>query len=357
MKGLILAGGTGTRLRPITHTANKHLIPIANKPTLLYGIEAMREAGINEIGIILGTNDPEAVKNYIEDGSKFGVKVTYIFQGEPKGIAHAVYCAKDFIGNDSFVTYLGDNILRDGIKYLINDFKKSDSDSHISLCSVKNPQRFGVAELDENGKIKKLVEKPKKPKSDLALVGVYIFKPVIFEIIEKLKPSDRGELEITEAIDQLIKRKFDVRSSIINGWWKDTGKPEDILEVNKLILDNIKSSRKGEIEEGAKIHGRVKIGEKTLIHKGALIKGPVIIGKNCIIGPGTYIGPYTSIGDNTEIYDCEIEDSVIIGDTKIKSKKRIVDSLIGKNSEIYESSGMMPKGHRFLIGENSRICI
>jgi len=354
MKGLILAGGTGTRLRPLTYTANKHLIPIANKPILFYGIEALRDAGIKDIGIVLGTNDPEAVKRAVEDGSELGVNVTYIFQGEPKGIAHAVYCAKDFIGEDNFLLYLGDNMLKYGVKNLVEDFEKTKPDASIYLCKVKTPERFGLVELDENGKIKRLLEKPKHPKSDLALIGVYLFKPSIFKVIETLKPSGRGELEITEAIDKIVQSKKNVTHHIVTGWWKDTGKPEDILEANRLVLDDIKPVNKGKTEENVSIHGRVSIDEGVIIRKGSVIKGPVAIGKNCEIGPDTYIGPYTSIGDNTRIRNGEIEDSIILGESEIDCKKKIVGSLIGKNSTI-KSYDKLPHGNRLIIGENTTL--
>ncbi|UCD07882.1 MAG: glucose-1-phosphate thymidylyltransferase [Candidatus Aenigmatarchaeota archaeon] len=354
MKGLILAGGTGTRLRPLTYTANKHLIPIANKPILFYGIEALRDAGIKDIGIVLGTNDPEAVKIAVEDGSKFGIRVTYIFQGEPKGIAHAVYCAKDFIREDDFLLYLGDNMLKRGVKNLVEDFEKTKPDASIYLCKVKNPEMFGLVELDESGKIRKLVEKPKHPKSDLALIGVYLFKPSIFKVIKTLKPSGRGELEITEAIDNLVKSKKNVKYRIVTGWWKDTGKPEDILEANRLVLDDIKPTNKGKIDEEVNMHGRVFIDKGTVIKEGSTIKGPVTIGKNCEIGPNTYIGPYTSIGNNTTIRNSEIEDSIILGDSNINCKKKIVGSLIGRHS-IIKSYDKLPHGNRFIIGENTTL--
>lgn len=354
MKGLILAGGTGSRLRPLTYTANKHLIPIANKPILFYGIEALRDAGINDIGIILGTNDPDAVKKAVGDGSGMGVKVTYIFQGEPKGIAHAIYCAKDFIADEDFLVYLGDNILKDGIKDLVEEFNKKKPNASIYLCKVRNPERFGLAELDTKGRIKRLVEKPKKPKSDLALIGVYLFRPLIFNVIETLKPSSRNELEITEAIDRLIQSEKNVIYNLVSGWWKDTGKAEDILDANRLVLDEIDSENRGKIEDGAAVHGRVFIDEGTVIRKGSVIKGPVVIGKNCEIGPHTYIGPFTSIGDNSTIKNTEVEDSIILGETMIDCKRKIVGSLIGKNSTI-RSYEKLPVGNRFIIGENTTI--
>lgn len=354
MKGLVLAGGTGSRLRPITYTANKHLIPIANKPMLYYVIENLKSVGITDIGVILGNNDPESVKKYLGDGSKLGVKITYIFQGEPKGIAHAVYCAKDFTADEPFIVHLGDNLLKNGVRGLLDDFNNGEFDSVVAVCPVKNPERFGVAEIDENGKVLKLVEKPKTPKSNLALVGVYIFKPVIYDVIKSLKPSWRDELEITEAVDSVLQSGKSLSIHIIKGWWKDTGKPEDILEANRLVLEDLNSENNGVVEDSASITGRVSIGENTVIKLGTVIKGPVVIGKNCVIGPNTYVGPYTSIGDNTIIEEGDIEDSIIIGNTKIKVKEKIVDSIIGENCEIVESE-KLPKGNRFVVGESSKI--
>ena len=356
MKGLILAGGRGTRLRPLTYTGNKHLIPIANKPILYYAIQTLKDAGINDIGIILGNNDPDAVKKIFGDGSELGVKITYIMQGEPRGIAHAVYCAKKFVSNDDFIVYLGDNLLRTNMKNIIDLFNKETSEALITIIKVKNPKEFGVVEIDKTGKIIRLVEKSDKFVSDIALAGVYILKPGIFDIIEKIKPSARGELEITDAIDNLVQKKMPVSMYMLKEWWKDTGKPEDILHANKLVLDEMVAENKGKIEDGVRIHGRVSICEGTIIKKGTVIKGPVSIGKNCIIGPESYIGPYTSIGDNTTIENGEIEDSIVIGDCKIKSRQKIVDSLIGKNCEIMVTNAL-PKGSRMIIGENSRLFI
>ncbi len=354
MKGLILAGGTGSRLRPITYTSNKHLIPIANRPMLYYVVENLRSAGISEIGVILGNNDPESVKKYLGDGSKFNVKITYIFQGEPRGIAHAVYCAKDFTKDSPFIVHLGDNLLKNGILGLIEDFNKTKPESVVAVCPVKNPERFGVAEIDKNGKILKFVEKPKNPTSNLALVGVYIFRPTIYDVINRLKPSWRNELEITEAIDSVLQEGKVIKIHIIKGWWKDTGKPEDILEANRLVLEDMKPENDGKIENDTEINGRVSIGENSIIKTGTVIKGPVAIGKNCNIGPNTYIGPYTAVGDNTIIEEGNIEDSIIIGNTIIKVKEKIVDSIIGENCEVIETS-KLPKGHRFIIGQSSRI--
>jgi glucose-1-phosphate thymidylyltransferase len=351
MKGLILSGGHGTRLRPLTHTGPKQLIPIANKPVLFYAIEDLKEAGVTDIGLILGTNMPEMVKEAVGDGSKFGVNITYIMQGEPKGLAHAVAVAQEFVAEESFIMYLGDNILKSGIKEFVEGFEESDYQARILLQQVDNPRQFGVAELNPEGHVIHLVEKPKKPKSDLALVGIYLFKSSIFGAIKNIKPSWRGELEITDAIQELLNSKKKVDSHIVRGWWKDTGKPEDVLDANHLILDVLESCNEGEIEEGAKIKGRVVLGKNTLVKKGSVIRGPVIIGKNCVIN--AYIGPYTAVGDNTIITGGEIESSIVVGHAVIECNERIVDSLIGNHSRIVSLENRLPRGRRFVIGENS----
>lgn len=351
MKGLILSGGHGTRLRPLTHTGPKQLIPVANKPVLFYAIEDLKEAGVTDIGLILGTNMPEKVRDAVGDGSKFGVNISYIIQGEPKGLAHAVSVAEDFVGEEPFVMYLGDNILKSGITEFVEGFEESDYQARILLQRVENPQQFGVAELNQEGHVVHLVEKPEEPKSDLALVGIYLFKSSIFEAIKNIKPSWRGELEITDAIQELLDTEKKVDSHIVKGWWKDTGKPEDILDANHLILDVLESSYKGEIEEGAKISGRVAIGKGTLVKSGSVVRGPVIIGENCVID--AYIGPYTAVGDNTKITGGEIESSIIMGDALIECNERIVESLIGHHSRIVSLEDRLPKGRRFVIGENS----
>ncbi|MHA1297853.1 MAG: glucose-1-phosphate thymidylyltransferase [Candidatus Helarchaeota archaeon] len=357
MKALILSGGTGTRLRPFTHTSAKQLLPVANKPILFYVLEDIKECGIIDVGIIVGHTKNE-VKNAVGDGSKFGLKVTYIEQDRPAGLAHCVKIAKDFLKNDKFVMYLGDNILKDGIKELYDEYINSNYDALISLCHVPNPQQFGVAEMEGN-KVIRLVEKPKEPKSDLALVGVYFFNSKIFEAVDKLKPSWRNELEITEAIQDLIDTKHLVHAKIVTGWWKDTGTAQDILEVNHLILKDLKESDiKGTIENDVKIIGNVVIGKNSVVKKGCMIRGPVTIGDDCIVGPSTYIGPYTSIGDKSTIIGGEIESSIIIGEVYINCGKRIVDSLIGRNSKIQSTKKQLPEsGHKLIIGENCMISL
>lgn len=354
MKGLVLTGGFGTRLRPITYTSQKQLIPIANKPIIFYAIEDLVEAGITEIGIIFGPNK-EQVMDTIGNGERWNVTITYIEQDYPRGLAHAVMIAEDFIKDDSFVMYLGDNLLKEGITTFVNDFEKADCEASILLTHVKNPHLFGVAVLDEKGNIVKLIEKPKEPPSDLALVGIYAFKKTIFKAVNSIKPSWRNELEITDAIQWLMDNNYTVNASITKDWWKDTGKPEDILEANHLILDSISKKIEGKIEEDVQLRGRIKVEKGTILKNGTVIRGPCIIGKNCHIGPNTYIGPYTAVGDNVTIVNTEVESSIIMDDTQISDSKRILDSLIGKGCEITASKTAVPKGHTFILGDHSHI--
>lgn len=354
MKGLVLTGGFGTRLRPITYTSQKQLIPIANKPIVFYAIEDLVEAGITEIGIIYGPNK-EQVMNTIGNGERWGVTITYIEQDYPRGLAHAVLIAKKFINDDPFVMYLGDNLLKEGIKDFVKDFENADCEASILLTHVKNPHLFGVAALDEQGNIAKLIEKPEEPPSDLALVGIYAFKKAIFKAVDSIEPSWRDELEITDAIQWLMDNDYTVNASITKDWWKDTGKPEDILEANHLILDSILKKIEGEIEEDVQMRGRIQVGKGTLIKRETIIRGPCIIGENCQIGPNTYIGPYTSIGDNVIIMNTEVESSIVMDETKIVDGKRIFDSLIGKGCEITASKTAVPKGYTLILGDNSQI--
>jgi glucose-1-phosphate thymidylyltransferase len=354
MKGLLLAGGHGTRLRPLTHTGNKHMLPVANKPILFYGIESLRDAGIRKIGIVLGPIK-EGVVEAVGDGSRFGVEVTYIDQPESKGLAHALMIAEEFIKDDPFVMYLGDNLLKNGIKYLVEEFRKSKDDAMIVLTEVEDPQRYGIAEV-KNGKLVKTVEKPKEPKSNLAVTGIYMFTQPIFGIVKKLKPSWRNELEITDAIQGLLDQGYEVGYRMVEGWWKDTGKPEDLLEANELVLSEIKPVNHGIVEQSANIVGNVAIAKGSTIQKDTTIRGPAIIGENCKIGPGSYIGPYTSIGDNVTIIGGEIENSIIMDGTTINCDNRIVDSLIGRNSRIM-SNVAKPSGSRFVIGDSTYIVI
>ncbi len=354
MKGVVLTGGHGTRLRPLTHTGPKQLLPLANKPNVLYCIEDLRAAGIKDIGIILGDNMPEKIRELLGDGSRYGVRFTYIVQGAPKGIAHAIGCARAFVKDEPFCVYLGDNVLTGGIAHMVEDFEKDRPDAGIALCKVDHPERFGVAELDGQGNVLNLVEKPKAPKSDLALVGIYLLRPSIFPIIADLKPSWRNELEITDALDNLRKTGKTVKAYLVKGWWKDTGRPEDILEANHLLLETVEPHNDGTVEEGAQVVGRVRIEKGATVKKGSVIRGPAVIGKDCVIGPDTYVGPYTSIGDGSRLVGADIEASIVIGDAVIECRSKIVNSVIGRAATIKNADGL-PKGHRLIVGENSTL--
>lgn len=354
MKGVILHGGFGTKLRPLTHTGPKQLIPIANKPNSQYVLEDLKSSDITEIAMVLGSIFPEKVKEYYGDGKRFGVKIQYIQQNEPKGIAHAVSLCRGYVKDQPFIVYLGDNLLKGGISMFVNMFKSSDYDAMVLLCQVKNPERFGVAEIDEKGKLVRLIEKPKKPSSNYALTGIYFFKPIIFKMIEKLKPSGRGELEITDAIQLLLEKAHNVGYQIVQGWWKDTGTPEDILEANRLVLDELKPETGGKIENHASVQGRVSTAKGSTIKDGALVRGPAVIGQNTIIKPKVYIGPYTSIGNNCSIKKGEIENSIIMDNCSIEVEERITDSIIGPHSEITTNKSK-PHGKKFILGE--RTCI
>jgi len=352
MKGIILHGGHGTRLRPLTHTGPKQLLPISNKPMSQYALEDIRDAGITEIAIIIGSVYSEKVKEFYGDGSKFGVRISYIYQDAPKGISHAIRLCKDFIGQDKFVVYLGDNVLRTGLKEFTKKFLSSDVDAMILLCAVNNPSRFGIADIDGN-KITKIVEKPKNPKSNLAVIGVYFLSPKIFDIIDKLKPSWRGELEITDALQIMIDDGLNLSFDTVTGWWKDTGTPEDILHANKLILDSIGTENQFVLNKDSEVKGNIVIGKNTTITRDSFIKGPAIIGENCTIGPASRIGPYVSIGNNSTIQNCDIENSIVMDNCKIKVKIHIIDSIIAHGSEIGDS--IEPKKYQFLLGERSKL--
>lgn len=358
MRGILLHGGFGTRLRPLTHTGPKQLIQVAGKPISQWCLEDLKDSGVRDIAIILGELSPGRVVEYYGDGSRLGIKLTYIYQGYPYGLAHAVYIAKDFVGDEPFVVYLGDNILAEGIKEYVKKFEESNADAMILLTQVKDPRKFGVAEFDENKRLKRLIEKPKIPPSNYALVGIYFFRPPhIFHAIETLKPSWRGELEITDAIQRLLDWGLKVNYAIVKDWWKDTGTPRDILEANRLLLDYKFHAEKinGKVEEGARVEGRVYIAENAIVKKGSLIRGPAYIGEKTIIGPNTYIGPYTSIGNNCILENIEVENSVIMDNVVIKGLgERIVDSLIGSNVKITHID-KRPRGLRFIVGENTVI--
>lgn len=350
MKGLILAGGKGTRLRPITHTSAKQLVPIANKPVLFYGLEALVDAGIKDIGFVVG-DTREEIKKAIGDGSAWGIRPTFIEQEKPLGLAHAVKIARDFIKDDPFVMYLGDNLILSGINEFVKQFEDSTPDAQILLVRVPSPQQFGVAEIDGD-KVINLVEKPKKPKSDLALVGIYMFNANIFKAIDTLKPSARGELEITDAIQYLINEKFNVNHAVIKGWWKDTGKLEDMLEANRIILESKKELWNGFFDKKSRLEGTVILEDGSKIINST-IRGPAIIGKHTSI-TNSYIGPFTSIYHNVTIANSEIEHSIVLEHTRISDIKRIEGSLIGQNVEIKRSEAK-PEAYRIMVGDSSRV--
>jgi glucose-1-phosphate thymidylyltransferase len=353
VKGLILSGGKGTRLRPLTYTSAKQLVPIANKPVLFYGIEAIADAGIRDIGIVVGETQAE-IRAAVGDGSRWGVRVTYIEQDAPRGLAHAVKISRGFIGADPFVMYLGDNLLNKGISDFVKEFGDQRPAAQILLAKVPDPQMFGVAEL-RDGKVVRLVEKPKEPIGDLALVGVYMFGPEVFESVERIRPSFRNELEITDAIQDLIDHGLTVRPKIVDGWWKDTGKLEDMLEANRLILETFHQRVSGSVDEESRIEGKVVIEEGAVIER-SVIRGPAIIGRHARI-IHAYVGPFTSIMNDVEIQDTEIEHSIVLEGSCLRDlANRVTDSLIGKNVKIYRVP-LKPSAYRFMLGDNSEVGI
>jgi glucose-1-phosphate thymidylyltransferase len=353
MKGLILSGGKGTRLRPLTYTSAKQLVPVANKPVLFYGIEALAAAGIRDIGIVVGDTKDE-IKTAVGDGSRWNVKVTYIEQDAPRGLAHAVLISEAFMGRDPFVMYLGDNLLNRGIGEFVEEFVREAPAAQILLTKVPDPQMFGVAEL-EQGRVTRLVEKPKEPKSDLALVGVYMFSPAVFDSVKRIKPSFRNELEITDAIQDLIDRGLSVRPHLVQGWWKDTGKLEDMLEANRLILDTIERRIDGRVDAESRVEGKVVIEAGAVVER-SVIRGPVVIGSNARI-VHAYVGPFTSIGNGTEIRDSEVEHSIVLEGSVISDlDHRVEDSLIGRNVRIHRMP-VKPSAYRFMLGDNSEVGI
>jgi glucose-1-phosphate thymidylyltransferase len=353
MKGLILSGGKGTRLRPLTYTSAKQLVPVANKPVLFYGIEAIAAAGIREIGIVVGDTRAE-IRAAVGDGSRWGVRVVYIEQDAPRGLAHAVKISQPFIGADPFVMYLGDNLLSKGISQFVDEFARERPAAQILLTRVPDPQMFGVAEL-KDGQVVRLVEKPKEPIGDLALVGVYMFGPEIFESVNRIAPSFRNELEITDAIQDLIDRGLAVRPHIVEGWWKDTGKLEDMLEANRLILDLQERRIEGTVDAESRIEGKVVIEAGAVVER-SVIRGPAIIGSGARI-VHAYVGPFTSIGHDVEIQDSEIEHSIVLEGSCVRDlANRVIDSLIGKNVKIYRMP-VKPSAYRFMLGDNSEVGI
>ena len=346
MKGIILHGGHGTRLRPLTHTGPKQLLPIANKPMSQYCLEAIYETGITDIAIIIGGVGSDKVREYYGNGEKFGVNISYIKQDEPRGIAHAIRLCKAFLNNEKFLVFLGDNIIQKSIIEFVENFNSSDYDATVLLCEVDNPSRFGIADIDNN-KIVKITEKPKNPTSNLAVTGIYLLTPRIFEIIDNLKPSWRNELEITDALDNLLKQNNNISFEKITDYWKDTGTPEDIIHANGEII-------KKTLEQSKKNKNEHLIGMDSIVESNVEIIEPVVIGKNCHISTGSSIGPNVSVGDNTTISVSSIENSIIMQNCKINSDTKIENSIIASNSEIKDESGMKKI---FLLGEGSKVSL
>jgi glucose-1-phosphate thymidylyltransferase len=371
MKALVLAGGRGTRLRPITHTSAKQLVPVANKPVLFYGLEAIRAAGIRQVGIVVAdpremlkpdrrtgemisvmVNSQAEIRAAIGDGAKFGLEVTYIEQDAPAGLAHAVKISESYMAGEPFVMYLGDNLIKDGIQPFVEEFEREKPNAQILLASVKTPSEFGVAELDGE-RVVRLEEKPKQPKSDLALVGVYLFDRTVFDAVAAIQPSARGELEITDAIQHLIDSGRTVRSHVITGWWKDTGKVEDMLEGNRMMLGAIEADVRGTLDQASVIEGRVVIGPGTVIERSRL-RGPLVIGANARV-TDAYVGPFTAIADGVELSHCEIEHSIVLERARIRDvPRRIESSLIGREVDV-RASDMRPRTHRLVLGDASQV--
>lgn len=352
MKGLVLSGGKGTRLRPITYTSAKQLVPVANKPVLFRVIEAIRDAGITDIGIVIGDTGDE-IRSAVGNGRRWDVKISYIPQEAPLGLAHAVKISRDFLGDDRFVMFLGDNCIQGGISPLIEQFGRSDYNAQIVLKKVSDPRSFGVAELDDEGRVVRLVEKPREPKSDLALVGIYMFDHHIFEAVEAIRPSARGELEITDAIQWLVSNGYNVYPYLHEGWWIDTGKKDDMLEANRLVLEELEPSVQGYVDRDSQLIGKVIIEPGAEIINST-IRGPAIIGEHTRI-VNAYVGPFTSIYHHCHIEECEIEHSIVLEYCTIRGlPHRLEDSLIGRNVEIGRSP-LRPKAYRFMLGDNSSV--
>jgi glucose-1-phosphate thymidylyltransferase len=371
MKALVLAGGRGTRLRPITHTSAKQLVPVANKPVLFYGLEALRAAGITEVGIVVAdptemlrpdhrsgemvtvmVNSQAEIRAAVGDGSRFGLRVTYLVQEAPLGLAHAVKIARDYMAGEPFVMYLGDNLIKDGITPFVREFEAERPDAQILLARVPNPQEFGVAEL-AGDRVVRLEEKPAAPRSDLALVGVYLFGPSVFEAVDAIRPSKRGELEITDAIQHLIDSGRRVRSHVIGGWWKDTGKVEDMLEGNRMMLGGLQTRIDGRIDAETRVEGAIVVGADAVVERSHL-RGPLVIGRGAQVRDA-YVGPFTSVADGVVIDHAEIEHSIVLERSRLEHvSTRIESSLIGREAVI-TTSPARPRAHRLMIGDSSRV--
>ncbi|MBV9944375.1 MAG: glucose-1-phosphate thymidylyltransferase [Solirubrobacterales bacterium] len=352
LKGLILSGGKGTRLRPITHTSAKQLVPVANKPVLFYAIEAMAQAGIDQVGIIIAPETGDEVRYAAGDGSRFGVRLTYILQEQPAGLAHAALTAEPFLGDSPFVMYLGDNLLQGGIEDLVVAFTEHEPDALILLTPVPDPENYGVAELSD-GAVVHLVEKPSAPRTDLALVGVYMFTSCVHDAARAIEPSARGELEITDAIQRLVDDGRRVEPHIVKGWWKDTGRLDDMLAANRLVLDTIQTRLEGELID-TQLDGRVVIERGARLERSA-VRGPAIIGAGARL-TDCYVGPYTAVGEGCEISGAEVEHSILLAGSAVRDLGRMESSLLGRNVKVGRDR-RQPRAYRFMVGDNSEIGI
>ncbi|MGW5973870.1 glucose-1-phosphate thymidylyltransferase [Streptomyces sp. NPDC055186] len=351
MKALVLSGGSGTRLRPFTHTSPKQLVPVANKPVLYYVLEDIARAGITEVGIVVGETANE-IRKAVGSGGGFGLSVTYLPQEAPLGLAHAVLIARDYLGEEDFVMYLGDNFVVGGIADLVDKFRTERPDAQILLTRVSDPSSFGVAEVGRDGRVVALEEKPRRPHSDLAVVGIYFFTPVVHEAVRVLTPSWRGELEITDALQWLLDGPYDVRSTTISGYWKDTGNVADMLEVNRSVLDGIEPGTEGRVDAASELVGRVRIEAGAQIRASRIV-GPAVIGAGTVV-TGSYVGPYTSIAENCSIEDSEIEFSIMLGDSRLTGTRRVQHSLLGRNVTV-SPAPRLPAGSRLILGDDSRV--
>jgi glucose-1-phosphate thymidylyltransferase len=353
MKALVLSGGHGTRLRPITHTSAKQLVPIANKPVLFYGLESLRDAGIRDVGIIIGATGDE-VRAAVGDGSQFGLAVTYIPQEAPLGLAHCVLIARDFLGDDDFVVYLGDNFIIDGISAVVDRFRATRPGAQLLLTKVSDPRQFGVATLGPDGQVVDLQEKPAQPRSDLAIVGVYLFTPAIHASVRAITPSSNGELEITDAVRHLLASGADVRAQVISGYWKDTGRVEDMLECNRLVLEHTEAAVSGDVDAGTEAVGRVVVEEGAVVRRSRLV-GPLVIGRGATVSD-SYVGPFTSIGPGCTLTGTEIEFSIVMAGSSLTGVPHIRDSLIGRNVDV-ALTATFPRAHRLVVGDHSQVRI
>lgn len=355
LKGLVLSGGRGTRLRPLTHTAAKQLVPVGNRPILFHVLDNLKNAGIDEVGIVISPETGNAVRDAVGTGKSWGMRIEFILQSEPLGLAHAVKIAQPYLGNDSFVMYLGDNLIGSGIRDYRERFERSGAQASILLKGVDNPSSFGIAEVDQDQRVVRLVEKPKEPKSNLALVGIYFFQPAIHQAIARISPSWRGELEITDAIQGLLDAGGEVQSERVDAWWLDTGKKDDLLTANTVVLDEwVTRQIDGAVEGQSQVTGRVRLGKGSAVINST-VRGPVVIGENVSV-ENSFVGPFTSIGNGCRIVSSVLEHCVLLEGARIEHVDRLEDSLIGKNSTVLKDHSSR-QAYRLMIGDDSEVLL